>query len=373
MFFAARPLAAHPLPLEVVVYLDVQSSGIRAIALVPAAFLADARLPRREDGYLDLARLDGPMAGVAAYVARTLDLMVGGRQLPSPSATWTLSRQADAVAEDFQSAERRAAQPRPPADARINPDTMVVDLAFDYAVPAGVDPSGPRSLRVNDFKVANQRVQMRVAARSGDGPPRTIVTSGAARRIDLDPTLFEALALFARRGLDQLRVAGDLLLFLLVLAVARRPLKDALADFSAFAAGCAIALVAVLAVASTASLGPVYRAGAAAMLVVAALQNVTRPRSIWVHAIALAFGLFEGAVLGAIYAADAPLAGVHVVAGLVSYFFPIVAAALLFFLILRPLVDVAFASRLQERWAMLLLTAIPVHNGLHGILGIMRS
>lgn len=109
------------------------------------------------------------------------------------------------------------------------------------------------------------------------------------------------------------------------------------------------------------------------MLVVAALQNVTRPRSIWVHAIALVFGLFEGAVLGGIYAADAPLAGVHVVAGLVSYFVPIVAAALLFFLILRPLVDVAFASRLQERWAMLLLTAIPVHNGLHGILGIMQS
>src|SRR5262245_59035953 len=122
MATGARPVSAHPLPLEVVVYLEAGTGGVRAVVHIPAAFLADARLPRREDGYLDLARIDGPMAGVVSYVARTLDLMIDGRPLPAPTTAWTISRLLDGAAEDFQAASARAAAPRPSADARVNPD-----------------------------------------------------------------------------------------------------------------------------------------------------------------------------------------------------------------------------------------------------------
>src|SRR4249920_3720399 len=177
----AGPIAAHPLPLEVVVYLKTAGGGVRAAIRMPAAFLADARLPRREDGYLDLSQIDGLMASVAAYVARTLDVTIDGRSLPPGSAAWSLSRASDAVRDDIQAAFMRAESPHPTPDARVNPDTMVVDLAFDYTLPDGINPNGRLSLRVNDFRASNQNVQMRVVDQAAGGSARTIVTSGTPR------------------------------------------------------------------------------------------------------------------------------------------------------------------------------------------------
>lgn len=374
MAVAAGPIAAHPLPLEVVVYLNADGGQIRAAVQIPAAFLADARLPRREDGYLDLARLESPMGGVAAYVARTLDLTIDGRSLPAPSAAWSLSRSSDPPVADFRAAMARAASPRPAADARINPDTMVVDLAFDYTVPAGIDATGRLALRVNDFRAPYQNVRMRVVDVSDSGSVRTIVTNGTPRRIDLNPGGFDVLTLFSRRGLEHLRLSGEIVLFLLCLAVPRRPLNDVIGNFVAFASAC-LAAIGVWSVAGppAAWLLPFVRAGAAALLVVAALQNVTGSRTMWVRLVASAFGVLEGVLLAVAYAADAPLAGTHGVAALLSYAAPIMAGALLLLLFARLFVDLACQTRLQERWTMLLLSAIPIHSGLHGVLGLMGS
>jgi len=374
MAVGARPLSAHPLPLEVVVYLKAESGVIRAAVHMPAAFLADARLPRREDGYLDLGQIDGPMSGVASYVARTLDLAIDGRSLPAPSATWALSRQADVSGGDFQAAFARASAPRPAADARVNPDTMAVDFGFEYTLPPGVDRDGHLSLRVNDFRAGYQNAQMRVVDVSESGSSRTLVTRGTPRRIDLNPGRLDVLALFSRRGLDHLRLSGEIVLFLLCLAIPMRPLNDTIANFIAFAAACFIALaVASMTSAAAGWPAPFLRAGAGAMLVVAALQNITDARTAWARVVAASFGLFEGLILGAAYTPDAPLAGMHGVAALVSYAAPIVAGALLLLLVARALVDLTHRTRLQERWAVLLLSAIPIHSGLHGVLGILQS
>jgi hypothetical protein len=374
MVVAARPLCAHPLPLEVVVFLESAPAGVRAVVHIPAAFLADARLPRRDDGYLDLARLDGPMAGVVSYVSRTLDLMIDGRPLPAPSGRWTISGQAGAGGDDFQAASARAAAPRPSADARVNPDTMAVDLALDYQRPAGVGPDGRLSVRANDFRAPNQNVRMRIVDVSGDGSARTIVTAGVPRRVDLDPGGLDALAMFARRSLDQVRHSAEIVLFVLCLAIPRRPLNETMTVFLAFAAGCLAALAAsALAGTAVSPMAPAFRAAAAAMLVVAALQNITGARAFWTRAVALAFGVGEGMNLGGIYVADAPLAGTHGFAALVAYSAPIAAGALLLLFVARPVVDLAYRSRLQERWAVLLLSAVPIHTGLHGVLGVFQS
>ena len=370
----AGPIAAHPLPLEVVVYLKTAGSGIRAAVRVPAAFLADARLPRREDGYLDLSRIDALMASVAAYVARTLDVTVDGRSLPPVSATWSLSRGSDAVPDDIEAAFARAASPHPPSDARVNPDTMVVDLAFDDTLPAGINPNGRLSLRVNDFRASYQNVQMRVVDQAADGSVRTIVTKGTPRRLDLNPGAPDVLALFARRGLEHVRLSGPIALFLLCLAIARRSLNETIGHFAAFALGCVVALgAAAMAAGSAVPFLPALQAGAAVLLVVAALQNITSSRGIFIRAVALAFGVLEGLILGAAFASDAPLAGTHAFAAFLSYAAPVVAAALLLLILARWLVDAACRTRLQERWAVLLLSAIPIHSGLHGVLGIMGS
>ena len=141
---------------------------------------------------------------------RTLDVTIDGRSLAPVSAAWSLSRGSDAVPDDIQSAFARAASPHPPPDARVNPDTMVVDLAFDYTLPAGIDPNGHLSLRVNDFRASNQNVRMRVVDQATDGSVRTIVSKGTPRRLDLNPGAPDVLALFARRGLEHVRLRQSL-------------------------------------------------------------------------------------------------------------------------------------------------------------------
>ena len=370
MAVAARPIAAHPLPLEVQVYVfQAENQRISAVARIPAAFLAEARLPRREDGYLDLANIDGPMSGVAAYVARTLDLMIDGKPLAATLSHWTLTRPENREYEHVEFVSTEAAKPRPSPDVNVNPDTMVVLLSFDYALPAGVDPGGHLSIRANDFRAPNQNVQMRIQPVSRGNPGRAIVTKGTPRRIDLNPARLDALGFFARRGLEHVRLSGPIALFLLCLAIARRPLDETIRHFAAFALGCVVTLgVAAVAGGSAPFLG-VLQAAAGGLLVIAALQNITGARAIWIWNVALVFGAVEGFLLGDAFALDAALAGTHAVGAFFSYVAPVVAGALLLLMLARVLVDAVGQTRLQERWAVLLLSAIPIHSGLHGILG----
>jgi hypothetical protein len=250
---------------------------------------------------------------------------------------------------------------------------MVVLLSFDYALPGGVDPAGHLSIRVNDFRAPNQNVQMRVQPVSRDNLRRAIVTKGTPRRIDLNPALLDVLALFARRGLEHVRLSGPIALFLLCLAIARRPLEETIRDFAAFALGCLAALGVTAMAGEAARFLPALQAAAGALLVVAALQNIAGARAIWIRNVALVFGAVEGFVLGDAFAVDAALAGTHAVLALFSYAAPVVAGALLLLILARVLVDAIGQTRLQERWAVLLLSAIPVHSGLHGVLGVLGS
>jgi HupE/UreJ protein len=228
-------------------------------------------------------------------------------------------------------------------------------------------------LRVNDFRAAYQNAQMRVVDASNGGSIRTIVTKGTPHRIDLNPGPFDVLALFARRGLEHVRLSGPIALFLLCLATARRRLDDTLGTFAAFASGFLVALGASVITGSSASLLAALQAGAGALLVVAALQNITGSRTTWIRVVAVAFGVLEGLILGAAFESDRALAGTHALAAFLAYAAPLVAAALLIVILARLIVDAVCQTRLQERWAVLLLSAIPIHSGLHGILGVMGS
>jgi hypothetical protein len=374
MAAAVSPVAAHSVPLEVVVFVKAEGAAIRVLARMPAPFLADARLPRREDGYLDLANIDGPMAGVASYVARTLDVMSAGRPLALSSSAWNIARFADSSFERYDTANARLSAARPGADIAIDPDKAAVDLAFEYALPPGAAPDLRLSLRVDDFRAANRDSRMRVIEISGDGSARTLVTTGSPRRIELEPASVEVFGLFSRLGVAQFALAGDLLLFVLCLAIPRRRLSETLPVFAALAAGWLLALAgsSVVGVSLDASGAIVVRAFGAAALVVAALQNITPAREVWRRATAGAFGVFQGVLFGAAYGADLPLAGAHSVIALTAYAAPVLAGALWLLLLAKAIVDLVYRTKIPERWALVLLSFVPIHTGLHGILGIVR-
>src|ERR1700691_4119159 len=90
------PVRAHEVPLEVVTFVSVEGPHLLVLARVPIALLADAHLPTRPDGFLDLQTIDGPLRAVAGDVAKNLDVMEDERPLPMPSAAWAIVPRPDA-------------------------------------------------------------------------------------------------------------------------------------------------------------------------------------------------------------------------------------------------------------------------------------
>jgi hypothetical protein len=368
----AASLRAHQLPVEIVAYVKAEATSLRVLVRVPAAVLADARLPVRADGYLDLAAIENPMAVVASYVARTLDVTRDDRPLPPPRASWTVARAADASFDSYETAAAHFAAARLPADAAVDPDTALVDLNLEYSLRAEDAPEGSASrysIRVNDFHAPNREVEMRVQPMLDSSRQATLVTAGPPRRVVLNPGWQSVLAMFGRLGLDRIASGANHALFLLCLAIPRRPMRSALSLLGLFAAAFLASLILVTFASDAVNQSrPLALQGlAAGVLIVTALQSITAPRDVWFSLGSAAFGIVDGALFAYAYRSMAPLAGGHTLLSIAAFTVPVLVASLWLLLIVKVFVGFVYRTSLPERWAAVLLAAVPVHTGLHGM------
>jgi hypothetical protein len=86
-----------------------------------------------------------------------------------------------------------------------------------------------------------------------------------------------------------------------------------------------------------------------------------------VYVAAVVCGLIDGLVLGGALRANGALAGSHGLLSLASFAAPILLGSLWLLLIAQPAIALVRRSRLTERWAVILLSAMPLHAGLHGL------
>jgi hypothetical protein len=363
------PVRAHEVPLEVVTFVSVEGPHLLVLARVPLALLADAHLATRPDGFLDLHVIDGPLRAVAGDVAKNLDVMEDERPLPMPMAAWAIVPRADATFDTYDTALARFADPRSSVDAgaRVDPGKGLLDLRFEYPTTS---PGGHFSVRFNGLHVANRAVQTPVRYVTAARTTRTFTVAGGPQRVSLEPGGLTVALQFIRLGVEQLAQSPEHLLFLLCLVIPPRPIRRVLGAFGAFAAAYVAALVASALMPQPIDL-PVLLAlqtAGAATLVVAGLQNITAPRLVWVRIVSGVFGLADGAISGSAYRDAWMLAGPHTFVSLASFVVPIVLGSLWLLLIVQPVVGLVYRWGLPERIAIILLSAVPVHAGLHGIL-----
>jgi hypothetical protein len=363
------PLRAHDVPLEVVTFVSVEGPRLLVLARVPIALLADAHLPTRPDGFLDLQAIDGPLRAVAGDVAKNLDVMAGERPLPLPSVAWAVLPRPDASFDTYEAARARFAAPGALVDARANidPSKGLLDLQFEYPTASA---EGHVSVRFNGLRAANRAVQTPVRYVTAAHTTRTFMVAGGPQRVSLEPAWLSVASQFVRLGVEQLAQSPEHLLFLLCLVIPPRRIRTVLGAFGAFAGGyvAALAASAVTPRAMDLPLLLVVQTATAATLVVAALQNITMPRLVWVRIVSGVFGLVDGASFGSAYRDAWMLAGPHTLVSLVSFTAPVVLGSIWLLLIVQPVVGLVYRSGLPQRIAVILLSAVPVHAGLHGIL-----
>src|SRR6202158_4320671 len=237
------PLRAHEVPLEVVTFVSVDGPRLLVLARVPIVLLADAHLPTRPDGFLDLQALDGALRAVAGDVAKNLDVMAGERPLPMPSAAWAVLHRPDASFDTYEAARARFAAPRAPVDAsaNIDPSKGLLDLQFEYPTASA---EGHVSVRFNGLRAANRAVQTPVRYVTAAHTTRTFTVAGGSQRMSLEPGVLSVVSQFARLGVEQLAQSPEHLLFLLCLVIPPRRIRTVLGAFGAFAAGHVVTLAA---------------------------------------------------------------------------------------------------------------------------------
>jgi len=280
MMPAARPLA-HEVVVEQVVEVTVAPRGSQLVVQmhVPAAVLADARLPRRPDGSLDADA--AALAIVAADLARNLDL-----------------RQDD------------AALPMPAAAARVGADRTSIDLDLTYALRG---EANDLSARLNTFAAAplttvRTRARFLPVSRSA----QVIDATGAPTRVAFDPPVLAVARDLVTRALTSVLTAGDHLLLLVCLLLASRRAGRATRLVAAMIAAQIVAIVlSGTALSVTGAWTSIASTIAASVVVVGALQTIVGADARWITPLAVIFGLLNGVTFGETFAASRSLAGGH--------------------------------------------------------------
>jgi hypothetical protein len=282
-------LLAHDVVVDQVIDMNIAVRGPQLVVhlRVPATVLADANLPRLPDRTIDPSRARPLLPGIAADVARNLDLQQGENAFAAPTAT-----------------------------ARVGDDRRSVDVELVYT--GGV--SGSVSARLNAFRAVEGPARTNLRYSTASGTEQLLTVTGPPVRVQLDPSTLDVARQFIARGVRAVFASGDELLFVLCLLLPLRQPRLAIALFAAIAAG---QLGAMIIVASQPALAAatVTAAGvaAASVVVIAGLQNVVEARPARVTALAALFGVLSGVSLGNTLAASAPFGGSHTWLATISF------------------------------------------------------
>jgi len=278
-------LRAHDISDQIVdIVVQPRGETLAVRVHVPAAVLGYAKLPRLDDGTLNVAGLDGPLRIVAADVARNLDIQQADQTLAAPTAT-----------------------------ASVGADRNSVDVDLTYAIQPGVTGI---SARLNTFPPIEQPIRTNVRFQPSSEREYSISVTGAPPRILFDPGALETFQQFVARALRAVLDGGDHLLFLLCLLIpVLRARPAAMLVGSMIAAQAITILIAVLWPASVGPWLPALAMIAASVVAIAALQIIVtiaeRNQWRWTQLLAIAFGLLNGFTFGQTIANAQQFAGSH--------------------------------------------------------------
>jgi hypothetical protein len=217
---AFPPVAtAHEVPNEVTVlsYIKPEGQTLTLLLRVPMKSLRDVDIPSDEEGYLDLARIDTPLAHAAQlWIRDFIEIRENGEALPRPSLVEArVSLPSDDSFDEGYDAALSHVRGELPADTRIRWEEGLLDIAYDYPIASensrfSITPALTRlGVQVN--------VGVRFVAPDGEEWPYDV--HAGVGRIDLDPSGFQAARLFGELGFQGVMGARDYLLLLIVFAV----------------------------------------------------------------------------------------------------------------------------------------------------------
>jgi HupE / UreJ protein len=315
---------AHDVADQLRLHAFVQASDDRVdvVLRLPLELMLNVDLPKRGNGYLDLARVDDAMPRALQAVARSIVFIDGDVSLALASGQARIALPSDRAFESFDKAAAAVRGERLPVATDVYWNQGYFDALLEYRR----DRARPLDLAL-DLRVApglRERLRMDLRLRTASGQERAYEIATGSGPIVLDPRWHQAVWTFVKSGVIHILGGADHLLFLLCLVLPFRRIGWPLVGVvTAFTVAHSVTLAA-------AALGYVPRDPAfpllvealiAASIVYMAIDNLvaSAPRLRWRWALTAAFGLVHGFGFSFALAHELQFAGSHLALSLLAF------------------------------------------------------
>lgn len=361
------PTSAHEIPNDVKLQAFVRPSGsqLQLLVRVPLAAMREVDFPKRQTGYLDLARAEGALRNAAAlWLSDNIVLYEEDGALGTPRLLEArVSLPSDRSFESFEQALAHVTGPRLPEALELYWNQGMLDVLFAY-------PIRSESSRFSIHpRLARLGLQVVTALRflPPGGTTRAFEFHGDPGLVRLDPRWHQAALRFVESGFLHILDGADHLLFLFCLVIPFRRLWPLVMLATAFTVAHSITLVA-----AAYGLGPdglwfppLIETLIALSILYMALENIvgSNVRRRWM--ITFAFGLVHGFGFSFALRDTLQFAGSHLLTSLLSFNLGVEIGQLLVLALMVPALELLFRYGLAERIGTIILSGLAAHSAWH--------
>ena len=367
-------LVAHDIPDEILVqsYVRPQQDRLQVLLRVPLLAIADANLPKDGIGYLAMPYIDAALGEAANQISNGIVFLEGDERLTQyEMASARISLPSDRSFDTYDGAVARVRGAKLPDATQVYYNQGFLDLELHFGIRS---ETSPFSMRVLFGRGLANRTATYINFIRPDGGVRTFRIHDDTPLVHLDPKAHQAGWVFLTGGFYRFLDGVDHLLFVIILALPFRRVRDLVKPFAAFAIGHSTTLA--LAAFGLASLdtwfAPTVGALIALSLVYVSIENalgpwtelrgaILRHRSV----VGLVFGLFHGLGFAIALQESLQFAGSHPIIALAAYNAGLELGTLIILAISVPAANLLFARGAAERAGIVVSSVLAGHAGWH--------
>jgi hypothetical protein len=362
-------LVAHDIPDEIAVqsYVRPQANQLQVLLRVPLLAIADANLPKDGTGYLAMPYVDAALREAANQISNGIVFLEGDERLTRyEMAEARISLSSDRSFDTYDRAVARVRGAKLPDTTQVYYNQGFLDLELHYPIRS---ENSPFAMRVLFGRGLANRTATYINFIRPDGGVRAFRIHDDTPLVHLDPKAHQAAWVFLKAGFYRFLDGLDHLLFVIVLALPFRRVRDLVKPFVAFAVGHSITLaVAAFGLAQLDTwFAPTIGALIAFSIVYVSIENGIGRSQFLRHrwAVALVFGLFHGLGFAIALQETLQFAGSHPVAALAAYNIGLELGTLIILAIVVPAANLMFSSVLAERAGIIVSSVLIGHAGWH--------
>jgi hypothetical protein len=360
-------LRAHDIPDEIVLqtYIRPEQNRLQVLLRIPLLAISDANLPKDGPGYLAMRYLDPALREAANQISNGIIFLEGdNRLLGYELANALISLPSDRSFDTYDRALAHVRGPRLPDSTQVYYNQGFLDLELTFPVQS---ESSAFSMRVLFGRGMANRTATIINFIRPDGATRVFRIHDDTPLVRLDPTLPQAAWVFLSSGFYRFLDGVDHLLFVIVLALPYRRVRDLVKPFAAFAVAHSLTLTlagfgrAPMEVWFTSAVGALM----AFSILYIAVENAVGAgmRHRWL--LAFGFGLVHGIGFAIALQETLQFSGSHALAALVFYNIGLELGTVLILAIARPAFNLLFTSAVPERIGTVAASVLIGHVGWH--------